>query len=70
MKRFTVDTSALYHTDNGAVLCSSHLGASAKTTGRDISGQQIERVTDADRSEWRRLVGSEIRCETCPDSDV
>lgn len=60
-----IESAALYITDNGAILCGSHLGASARTTGRDISGQRIELVTDAHAAEWRRMANSEIQCEQC-----
>jgi hypothetical protein len=34
-----INTDTIYMTDNGAALCGAHLGVSAKTTGRDLSGQ-------------------------------
>ena len=43
-----------YFTDNGAVYCYEHLGASAKYTGRDISGQKIERIGVSDLLAIRR----------------
>lgn len=36
---------ALYLGDNGRALCGEHLGATAKTTGRDLSGHNVTRVT-------------------------
>lgn len=63
-RRFVQD-DRLYLTDNGAVLCGAHCGTSAATTGRDISGQRIELVTDDHAVEWRRMAGSEIQCERC-----
>ena len=42
-----VRLDALYVTDNGAIYCGEHLGASAKYTGRDISGQPIDEITPA-----------------------
>lgn len=40
-----ISDSTVYLTDNGAAYCGAHLGASAKATGRDISGQPIVAVT-------------------------
>ena len=54
----------LYFGDNGRVFCGAHAGASARYTGRDISGQRVERVTEKDRREWPEDLG-EIECETC-----
>lgn len=54
----------LWFTDNGAIYCTDHLGASARITGRDISGQKIEQVTVADRLEAAKA-GWLIRCESC-----
>ena len=34
-------TATIYLVDNGAAYCEAHLGATAKATGRDISGQEI-----------------------------
>ena len=61
-------TGYTYFTDNGAVLCFDHLGASARYTGRDISGQPIERISVSDLLAMRRdmpdlpTLGC---CETC-----
>ena len=54
----------LYLTDNGALLCREHLGATARYTGRDISGQRIHRLTDAERAYMVRECGR-CECETC-----
>lgn len=54
------DPGGIYLTDNGRALCGEHLGASARFTGRDISGQEIYRVTPADVREW-----GPVCCETC-----
>jgi hypothetical protein len=40
-------TSTIYITDNGRLLCHEHLGVTARLTGRDLSGQPIEPVTEA-----------------------
>ncbi len=57
---------ALYITDNGATLCGAHLGASAKYTGRDISGQPILEVTPDVVQEARQMGETGcLRCEHC-----
>lgn len=65
MRRFTPDPMALYLTDNGRALCGRHLGASATYTGRDISGQLIERVTAADAAAAHKKYGVTFCCESC-----
>lgn len=67
MKKFHADPAALYFTDNGCVLCGEHLGSSALHTGRDISGQPIQRVTLADVRESRLIAPDcpDLRCEQC-----
>ena len=66
-KSFKADPAALYFTDNGCVLCGDDLGSSAKFTGRDISGQKIQRVSLADVREWRLMASDlpDICCEQC-----
>lgn len=61
---FAADPAALYFTDNGAVLCGDHLGMTAKYSGRDISGQKIEKVTPEDAAE-AKTHGWAIECERC-----
>jgi hypothetical protein len=39
------DPDGVYLTDGGACYCGEHLGASARFTGCDISGQPIMKVT-------------------------
>ena len=56
---------ALWFCDNGACYCTDHLGSSALYTGRDISGQRIERVTASDALEAAKIYGASLRCETC-----
>ena len=56
--------SALYFTDNGAMLCGAHLGSSARYTGCDISGQPIERVT-LDDAQYLASLNVPARCEHC-----
>lgn len=40
-----ISDTTIYLTDNGAALCGAHLGASARMTGRDISGHEILPIT-------------------------
>ena len=54
----------LYFTDNGCVLCDKHLGASARMTAHDISGQRIQMVHGGDRRAARKM-GFVVRCESC-----
>ena len=53
----------LYLGDNGRCFCGEHAGASAKYTGRDISGQRVHKVSDADRAE-AIAEGFTLACET------
>ena len=43
---------ALYWADNGRVICAKCAGQSALYTGRDISGQKVERITVDDVRAW------------------
>jgi len=52
---------ALYWADNGRVICARCAGQSALYTGRDISGQRVERVTLEDVRAWPDDLGS-LRC--------
>ena len=54
-----IDPKALYLGDNGRAACGQHLGATARASGRDLSGQPIMLVTDCDA----RAEGVRIRCE-------
>jgi len=54
----------LYLTDNGRALCGAHLGASARFTGRDISGQKIQAVR-AEDARAAKAEGWAITCESC-----
>jgi hypothetical protein len=40
-----VSDSSLYLGDNGMCLCGAHLGYSARSTGRDLSGQRVMQVS-------------------------
>lgn len=61
----SIISTALYLCDNGMVLCGRHLGASARATGRDISGQPIHRMTAMDKRQWVLEAGRPVRCEIC-----
>jgi len=54
---------ALYWADNGRRVCARCAGASALYTGRDISGQPVERVTVVDVHTWPEDLGP-LACET------
>ena len=57
---------ALYLGDNGRCFCGRlhHAGMTARYTGRDLSGQPVHRVTEADQREARRM-GVTLACEGC-----
>jgi hypothetical protein len=57
-----ITAEAIYLGDNGRCYCGEHLGASAKHTGRDLSGQPIYRVTPEDAQEAARM-GANLTCE-------
>ena len=59
-----LEPGALYLGDNGRCFCTDRAGMSARYTGRDISGQPVHRVTNADQRGARRM-GVTLRCETC-----
>jgi len=59
-----VTDRGLWWTDNGAVLCTDHLGSCARYTGHDISGQAIEPVTAQQIATLARD-GLNVQCETC-----
>ena len=67
---FRPSSLALYLCDNGRCLCGDHLGASAKYTGRDISGQSIHKISPSDVREADAmgvsLVCEEPRCGRAP----
>jgi hypothetical protein len=53
---------AVYWADNGRRICARCAGASALYTGRDISGQKVERITIDDVQAWPDDLGP-MRCE-------
>lgn len=54
---------AVYWADGGRRICASCAGATALYTGRDLSGQKLERVTLDDVRDWPKDLGA-LRCET------
>ena len=63
--RIFLRDDALYMGDNGRLLCGRHSGASARYTGRDISGQPVLEITGATLDALIADIGDEtlIRCE-------
>lgn len=59
-----ISDDAIYLVDNGASYCGAHLGASARYTGRDISGQPIMRVTP-EMAKAAQADGWTVTCERC-----
>ncbi len=53
---------AVYWADNGRRICTHCAGASARYTGRDLSGQPVERVTLDDVRAWPEDLGP-MQCE-------
>src|SRR5690242_5947445 len=56
---------SVYLTDNGCCLCGEHLGASAKYTLRDISGQEVLEVTPEVMQEASAEERACLKCEEC-----
>lgn len=59
-----IRSESVYLVDNGAAYCGDHLGASARYTGRDISGQPILECTPDVVAE-ARASGWTPACECC-----
>lgn len=53
----------IYLGDNGRLLCLQCGGASASTTGIDLSGHPVEAMGDADNREWFAQIGEPLACE-------
>lgn len=60
-----IKADGIYITDNGAVYCGKHLGATAQLTGRDISGQTILPITPAIAQSEFKNYRFEFACENC-----
>jgi hypothetical protein len=54
---------AVFFSDNGRTICRCCAGQSALYTGRDISGQRVERATLDDAREWERALARPLACE-------
>lgn len=52
----------IYIADNGRLICYHCAGASAKYSGRDISGQKVIPLTHGQLWTWRNAFGS-VACE-------
>ena len=55
----------LHFTDNGRVVCGPCAGASARYTGRDISGQEVMVIDASASARFERDVGRAPACEDC-----
>jgi hypothetical protein len=62
---FNADPFSIYLCDGGRALCGEHLGHTAKTTGRDLSGQQIMRVDPAELNRTRIEDGKDFLSVHC-----
>lgn len=58
----TTKPEALYLGDNGRCLCGEHLGATARHTGRDLSGQPVMEVTPPVAKDAKDM-GVTLQCE-------
>lgn len=57
-----IHDDAIYLGDNGRAYCGAHLGMTARSTGRDLSGQPIYQITPEDVQHG----GADIlACEDC-----
>jgi hypothetical protein len=54
---------AVYFADNGRRICRCCAGMSALYTGRDISGQKVERIDAATVRWWHEETGKPMVCE-------
>ena len=61
--------SVLYICDNGEVRCGAHCGHTARMTGRDISGQPVQAITEDDQQSLQAEHGFRLSCEECADAD-
>jgi hypothetical protein len=55
----------VYSGDNGRLFCADHAGATAKASGRDLSGQRVFALTTEEMAYLRRETGEGVLCETC-----
>jgi len=54
---------AIYISDNGRLICAKCAGTSALYTGRDISGQQVERLAVEDVAYFEDATRKPVTCE-------
>ena len=59
----TLRAGTIYSADNGRLICLHCAGASAKFTGRDLSGMKVVPMTQNDNAEWLNLFGEAMTCE-------
>ena len=62
MDKVALKEGAVYFADNGRSICLKCAGMSAKYTGRDISGQKVERL-NPDDVEYLKSKGISAACE-------
>lgn len=66
-KKPVLQDAVLYICDNAMVLCGKHCGHTARMTGRDLSGQEVEAIDE----EMQRIIiedhGHGLSCEVCRD---
>lgn len=60
-----INENTVYLTDNGAAYCGKHLGATARATGCDLSGQPIIAVTADVARQSNDDFGYVPTCEQC-----
>lgn len=60
-----LDLDKLYLGDNGRITCGDCSGASARYTGRDLSGQRVEKISPQDSQTIAGLIGHMPICEVC-----
>jgi hypothetical protein len=60
-----LDDDTLYMGDNGRVTCGRHAGCSARYSGRDISGQRVDKIGPAEIAYAQREMDYTPACEVC-----
>ena len=65
--RSALDEDEFYVGDNGRIFCGRLrcAGMTAHATGRDLSGQRVERLSDGDIRAWIAATGKAPECEGC-----
>lgn len=54
----------VYSGDNGRLFCVRCAGMTALFSGRDLSGQRVYAMTQADADSWLAVMGNELACES------